>query len=143
MKKFDPEKSIGFLLYEVSRLMRKDFNNRVHGLGLTQVQWRTISYISRYEGCNQTTLADYLEIRPITLTRLLDKLQDAGWIERRPDPGDRRAIRLYLTTKVIPLLDIMHQKALETRERMLKGFDESERESFIQFLKQMKTNLNE
>ncbi|MFV0439449.1 MAG: MarR family winged helix-turn-helix transcriptional regulator [Desulfopila sp.] len=142
MKCADPEHNIGFLIYEVSRLMRLDFHARVEPVGLTQSQWRAISHIARQEGCNQATLAETLEVKPITLSRLVDKLVDAGWIERRPDPQDRRAVRLYLSAKAHPLMRIMQEKAGETRKRALQNIGEKEFDALFTSLKTMKSNLS-
>lgn len=142
MKCNDPEKSIGFLIYEVSRLMRRDFDKRVRPLGLTQVQWRAIAHIARQEGCRQTILAELLEIKPITLTRLIDRLVDAGWVARLPDPDDRRAIQLHLTQKARPLIETMQEKALETREKALHDIETEEFDILFMALKKMKTNLS-
>lgn len=90
--------NFGFLIHDVARLMRKNFNRRVQSIGLTQEQCRTILHLSRCEGIQQVDLAEALEIKPITLARLLDKLQENGLIERRPNPEDRRAFCLYMTT---------------------------------------------
>ena len=100
----DPTRNLGFLVHEVARLMRRSFDRRVQSLGLTQAQWRALVHLSRCEGMNQAALAEILEIQPITLTRLLDKLQQSGWIERRQDQADRRMFRLYLTELAKPLL---------------------------------------
>lgn len=143
MEKFDAEKSLGFLLYDVSRLLRRDFDKRVQYLGLTQVQWRAISFIRRYEGIKQVRLADYLEIRPMTLTRLLDRLQEGGWIERKPDQNDRRALRLYVTQKSLQLLENMHHHVLETRKLALTGISPDEFETLTTLLKTIKNNLKE
>ncbi len=142
MKCLDPEKSIGFLLYEVSRLIRRDFDERVRLLGLTQVQWRAIAHIARQEGCRQTVLAEILEIRPITLTRLLDRLVEAGWVVRTPDPDDRRATQLRLTEKARPLLETMQEKSLETRERALQDVSGEEFALLFNALKKIKSNLS-
>lgn len=143
MKKFDPNSSIGILLYEVTRLLRRDFTSRVEELGLTQVQWRTLTYLRRDEGCNNTTLADYLEVRPITLTRVIDKLQEKGWVERRPHPSDRRATQLFLTAAVRPLLETMYEKSQETRACALQGFNEDDQEMLLEYLRKMKSNLTQ
>ncbi len=142
MKYLDPEKSIGFLIYEVSRLMRRDFDARVQSLGLTTIQWRAIVHIARQEGCNQATLADQLEVKPITLTRLVDRLVDSGWVERLPDPKDRRAVRLHLTERSRPLLEIMQEKSLETRAAVLQGVSEDEFAVLFTTLKKMKANFS-
>ena len=86
-----PEKSFGFLLYDAARLLRRDFERRAKQLGLTRAQWSVLAHLARNEGTNQAAAADVLEIEPITLVRLLDRLEAAGWVERRPDPNDRRA----------------------------------------------------
>jgi len=142
MKSSHPEKSIGFLIYEVSRLMRRDFDQRVQALGLTQAQWRAIAHIAHQEGCKQATLAELLEIKPITVTRLIDRLVDAGWVTRVPDPDDRRAIQLHLTQKVRPLLDTMQEKALQTRQKALQDIGTEEFDVLFATLKTMKNNLS-
>jgi DNA-binding MarR family transcriptional regulator len=142
MKYFDPDKSIGFLIYEVSRLMRRDFDARVQPLGFTQIQWRAIAHIARQEGCNQATLADQLEVKPITLTRLVDRLVDSGWVVRLPDPKDRRAVQLYLTETSRPLLETMQEKSLQTRAQTLQGVSEDEFVILFNALKKMKQNLS-
>lgn len=142
MKCPDPEQSIGFLIYEVSRLIRRDFDGRVQSLGLTQVQWRAIVHIARQEGCNQTALAETLEIKPITLTRLLDRLVEAGWVVRQPDLKDRRAMQLYLTEQARPLLQTMQQKSTQTRQRAMQGVSDEEFVMLLATLKKMKNNLS-
>ena len=101
----EPEGAFGFLLHDVARLLRGNFNRRVQVLGLTQAQCRVILHLSRNEGIQQVALADILEVQPITLARLLDKLQAAGLVERRRDPSDRRAFCLSLTASAHPLLE--------------------------------------
>ena len=142
MKYLNPEESIGFLIYEVSRLLRRDFDKRVQPLGLTQVQWRAIVHISRLEGCNQTILAEQLEVKPITLTRLIDRLVEAGWVVRQPHPTDRRAVQLRLTEKARPLLKTMQEKSLLTRAAALQGVSQDEFEVLFKALKKMKSNFS-
>ena len=109
MTGFSPERSLGFLLHDVSRLLRRRFDGRARTIGLTRAQWSVLAHLSRYEGINQTALADILEIEPITLVRQLDRLEAAGWIERRLDPQDRRVRLLYLTDRGRPILERMHE----------------------------------
>src|ERR1700751_1352951 len=97
------DRSFGFLVSDVSRLLRKRFDQRARTLGLTRAQWQVLAYLARYEGINQTGLADILEIEPITLARLIDRMEEAGWVERRAHPSDRRARQLYLTEKAEPI----------------------------------------
>lgn len=141
MKTYEPKKSLGFLLVEVARLMRLDFNERVAELGLTQAQWRALAYLSWMEGCNQACLAEQLEVKPITLTRLVDKLVSKDWVVRKPDQNDRRAVRLFLTEKAKPLLKVMQAKALDTKMKAVAGIEEDDYERFFRTLEKMKRNL--
>src|SRR5258706_1021756 len=84
--------TLGFLLHEVARLLRRRFEQNARGSGLTRSQWQVLAYLALNEGINQSGLADLLEIEPITLGRIVDKLQILGLIERRPDPSDRRGL---------------------------------------------------
>ena len=141
MKDQDLTRNLGFLIHEVARLMRRSFDRRVQSLGLTQAQWRTLVHLSRSEGMNQATLAEILEIRPITLTRLLDKLQESGWIERRQDPVDRRSYRLYLTAQAQPLLTELEAASVATRAEATIGMNAATRRELIDLLCTMKENL--
>src|SRR5947207_13079743 len=98
----DLEHSFGFLVHGAARLFRRRFDHHGRRLGLTRAQCRTLGYLARNEGINQAGLAELLEIRPMTLVRQIDRMEEAGWIERRPDPADRRARRLYLTANAWP-----------------------------------------
>jgi len=93
------------LLSVVARLMRTRADARARTYGMTRAQWAVLVRLDRAEGLNQSELAEMLDLQPITLTRLLDKLADSGLIERRPDPDDRRAKRLFLTPAARPLLE--------------------------------------
>lgn len=97
--------SFAFLLGDASRLLRRRFDARARTLGVSRAQWQVLFALSRNEGINQTGLADWLEVETITLCRMVDRLADAGLVERRPDPSDRRAWRLHLTDAAHPLLD--------------------------------------
>ena len=104
---YDPERSFGFLLHDIARLMRKKFDQRARALGLSRAQWQVLAHLSRHEGINQSGLADILEIENITLGRLIDRMEDAGWVERRPDRSDRRARLLYMTEKAAPMIRLV------------------------------------
>jgi len=137
------EKSMGFLLHDVARLLRKRFEQhaRAKQLGLTRSQASVLGRLARQEGVNQVTLAQQLELEPITLVRLLDRLQAAGLIERRPDPLDRRARALYLTPQARPLLDRVAVLAHDVYDEALAGLSTAEREQMIAALARMKDNL--
>src|SRR5205809_2699502 len=116
----DLDHSFGFLVHDVARLFGRRFNQRaLLFLGLTRAQCKVLGYLARNEGINQAGLADLLEIRPMTLVRQIDRMEEAGWIERRPDPADRRARRLYLTAKARPVLGRIWNVANETRDEAL------------------------
>ncbi|MBF8270726.1 MAG: transcriptional regulator [Gammaproteobacteria bacterium] len=132
------EQSLGFLLFEVLRLLRRNFGRRVQ---LTQVQWRALAILSLNEGINQAGLADLLEVRPITLARLIDRMEEAGWVERRRDPGDRRAVRLYLTRQAGPMMDTMKTLNGETLKQALAGLSKATRKQLIDTLNVIKNNL--
>jgi MarR family transcriptional regulator for hemolysin len=86
-----------FALFEVQRVLRLYADKEARRYGLTRAQWAVLAKLERTEGLKQTEIADLMEMQPITLTRLIDKLCDAGLIERRSDETDRRVNRLYLT----------------------------------------------
>jgi MarR family transcriptional regulator, transcriptional regulator for hemolysin len=136
-----PDPSFGFLIHDVSRLLRKNFDRRAQTVGLTRAQWWVLVHVHRHEGCSQRMLAEILEIEPITLTRLIDRLEKAAWVERRPDPGDRRVWRLFLAEKSYPILDRMYQLGAQTREQALTGLPPEDRERLVSILTTIKTNL--
>jgi DNA-binding MarR family transcriptional regulator len=142
MADYNPERSFGFLLYDAARLLRRDFDRRARSLGLTRAQWSVLAHLKRNEGSKQAAVADTLELEPITLVRLLDRLEAAGWVERRADPTDRRARQLFLTEKARPVLDQLMALAAETRAVALAGFSEPEREVLIDALIKVRANLS-
>lgn len=134
---------MGFLLADVSRLLRRDFDRRVRSLSLTQVQWRAIAQLNREQGIRQAVLAERLEVTPITVARLIDRLDAAGWVRREPDPGDRRAALLYLTPKAGPILDEMRAHASAALECAMAGIPPRAREQLAVLLERIKQNLAE
>jgi DNA-binding MarR family transcriptional regulator len=130
----DLERSFGFLVNDVARLFGRRFDHNGRRLGLTRAQCRTLGYIARNEGINQAGLADLLENRPMTLVRQIDRMEEAGWIERRPDPADRRARRLFLTAKARPILGRI-LIANETRDEALAPVEAGEAGQLIDLLK--------
>lgn len=135
------EHTIGYLLADVSRLLRRDFDRRVKALGLTQAQWRAIIHLAREEGINQATLAERLEVKPITLGRLIDRMQAAGWVERKADTDDRRVSLLFLTDQAQPVLDEMHAHAEEAMKNLLAGVPRKSQVELEKALTLMKQNL--
>lgn len=135
------QQTIGFVLHDVARLMRKRFEQRARQAGLTRSQWQVLSMLSHNEGIHQKGLADLLEIESITLVRLLDKMQERGLIDRRPHPTDRRMSLLFLTEAAHPLLQLMRQFGEQTRRETMDNFSEQEHQLLQQFLGRMRENL--
>jgi len=133
--------TVGFLMYEVTRLLRREISRRVQRLGLTNAQWMTLMRLGLNEGINQAALAELLEVQPISLGRTLDRLVEAGLIERRPNPDDRRAFRLFLTDRAQPLFDDIYNIASEVREQALAGMPPETRVVVIDALSSMRDNL--
>src|SRR5258706_7147782 len=99
MTRHELDSSFGFLLHDIARLMRKRFDQRARSLNLTRAQWQVLAHLARHEGINQAGLAEILEIEPITLRRLIDRIAESGSVERRTHPSDPRGRPLYLTAK--------------------------------------------
>ena len=139
----DIDRSIGFLVNDVARLFGRRFSHNGRRLGLTRAQCRTLARIARHEGINQAGLADLLEVRPMTLVRQIDRMEEAGWIERRPDPADRRARRLFLTDKARPILGRIRAVANETRDEALTGLSAAEQAQLTGLLTRVHATLSE
>jgi MarR family transcriptional regulator for hemolysin len=116
-------REILFTISDVGRLLRTYADQKARHFGQTRAQWAVLLRLERREGLKQSDLAEDLDIQPITLTRLVDRLCDNGLIERRPDPNDRRAKRLYLTPAARPLLDRIAVQVEELAETVLAGVD--------------------
>ena len=139
----DPQPTLGFLLHDVARILRKRFEQRARGLGLTRAQWQVLAYLMPNEGIHQGGLAELLDIEAITLVRILDKLEARGLIERRRHPTDRRIWLLYLTETAHPLLARMRVFGDATRQEALAGLTDAERAQLLRMLTTMKKNLIE
>jgi DNA-binding MarR family transcriptional regulator len=137
------DRNWGFLLHDAARLLRKRFDQRTRGLGLTRAQWQVLAHVNRQEGLNQAALAEILEIEPITLVRLLDRLEASGLIERRLDPKDRRVRLLHLTGKARSVVAEMQEIGALTREEAMAGLSSEDRERLIETLIAIKANLTE
>ncbi|MGE4281720.1 MAG: MarR family winged helix-turn-helix transcriptional regulator [Magnetospirillum sp.] len=135
------EPTLGFLLSDVSRLMRRAFDQQAAKIGLSLAQCRALIYLARNEGINQAGLAELLEIQPISLARLLDRMGGNGWIERRADPADRRVHRLYLTDKARPVLEQVRALAAEIRANATVGLAPEQVTVVMTALRTMHSNL--
>ncbi|MEO8670936.1 MAG: MarR family transcriptional regulator [Tahibacter sp.] len=134
-------KSFAYPLVDVTRLFRKHFDRRAEPLGLTRAQWRALKAIHRQEGLSQKALAELLEMEPIPIGRVVDRLQQAEFVERRADPTDRRCWRLYLTAKALGVVDAMEVISVGLRDDALKNVEETDLDTFVRVLGLMKQNL--
>jgi len=135
------ERNLGFLLHDVARLMRKRFEQNARDLGLTRSQCQVLAHLARHEGIQQGGLAEILEVEPITLTRIVDRLEEASLVERRPHARDRRIRLLHLTPKAHPLLSEIFTIGAATRAEALQGVAEADRDHLFAILSAMKANL--
>jgi DNA-binding MarR family transcriptional regulator len=140
-KLFDPDRSLGVLITDLARLLRRNFDRRLESLGLTQAQWRALVNIARTEGLSQAALAECLEIQPITVGRLIDRMESAGWVERRSHPADRRAMQLYLTPKSQPIIEEIVSRANDMMADCVGGMSSTEQKQLFEHLRLIKQNL--
>jgi len=134
--------NLGFLMHDVARLMRKRFEQHARGLGLTRSQWQVLAYLSRNEGISQTGLADLLDIEPITLSRIVDRLVETGFVERMAHATDRRVWCLKLTEAARPKLKQVRELGERTRRETLAGVSETDRQRLIETLLALRSNLS-
>ena len=139
--KFSVERELGFTLFEVARLIKTCVDHKAREVGLTRAQWAVLVRLQRMEGPKQTEIASILDIQPITLARLIDRLCDRGYVERRADPVDRRAKRLFLTVKAAPMLDKLTALGGGLMARALDGFTPADLEKLGDYLDAIKQNL--
>jgi len=135
------DRNLGFLLHDVARLMRKRFEQNARELGLTRSQCSVLAHLARHDGIQQGALAEILEVEPITLTRLVDRLEEMGLVERRPHATDRRIRLLRLTEAAHPKLADIFAVGAVTRGEAMEGVSEEDRERLFDILSSMKANL--
>ncbi len=141
MPRLSPNREFAFILNDVARLLRTYADYKAAQFGMTRAQWVVLVRVDRSEGLNQSELAEVLDLQPITLTRQIDKLCDSGLIERRPDPNDRRAKRLFLTAAARPLLKQLGSLGEETMAGAVEGVSQASIEQMISQLAIVKDNL--
>ena len=115
-------KEIAWEIGETYRVLRRHYNRRAAALGVTTAQWRALAWIGHQQGLKQVELAERLDVEPITAARIIDKLEESGLVERRPDPADRRAWRLMMTDKAKPIYERLTDLAVEMADEALVGF---------------------
>jgi DNA-binding MarR family transcriptional regulator len=137
-----PSDTIGVLVSDAARLLRRRFDAQARGIGVSRPQWQVLIALARSEGINQAALAERLEVETITVARMVDRLEDAGLVERRADPVDRRAWQLFLTPRARPLLAELQGVAAGVRAEMLAGFTPDEQALLHALLLRLRANLS-
>lgn len=134
--------SLGFLVADVSRLLRNTFQRRLGAGNLTFLQARALVYISRHEGVRQNQLAELLEIQPITLVHIIDQLEARKLVKRTTDARDRRAKLLFLAPTAQSVLDSIEAVVESIRDDAMFGLDNIEAAQTIAALHRIRANLN-
>lgn len=135
--------SLGYLIADLSRLYGRVFDRRAAHLGLTRVQWRALKRIHQDEGLTQAALADVMDMEPIAVGRVIDRLQKAGFIERRSDPNDRRCWRLHLSPQSNQIMDVIENVAVGLREDSLAEVEPGQLQITLQVLSQIRETLSQ
>jgi DNA-binding MarR family transcriptional regulator len=133
--------SLGFLISDTARLLRKRFDQRAREIGLTRAQWQVLAFLKHNEGINQVGLADLMEVEPITLSRHIEKMEEAGWVARRPDPNDKRGKQLFLSERSGAVLDQMRVIARSLFDEALAGLAAEKVEHTIEALQHIRAAL--
>lgn len=136
-----PELTLGYLVLDVARMMSASFEARTRSIGVTRAQWSLIGALVRAEGCNQVQLAELMQITPISLSRLVDRMEAAGWVERRAEAGDRRSYRLFLTAKAHAIRPALRRLSDATQEEALAALDPDARRQLLESLAQVRATL--
>lgn len=132
----------GFLSYEISHVIRQRFNKAAEPIGFTHAQWRALVHLSENENCRQIDLAETLEIKPITLARQIDLLEDSGLVRRNKDNEDRRAYRLELMPKAQPIMQKLWKIADAVEAEVLGTLTRQEQKQMTALLERIKTGLS-
>jgi DNA-binding MarR family transcriptional regulator len=135
------EEALAYLISDTSRVIRRAFNERARAIGGTHAQWRVLSELRRHPGIKQAPLAELFDVEPITMSRMIDRLQESGFVERRADPQDRRAWLLYLTPQADPIIDLIMEAADDLHVAMLVDLSEGEIATLRRTLDKIRKNL--
>jgi len=138
----DFQRDLMFLLHDVARLLRVHADKRARAHGMTRAQWGILIWLERQPGLSQKELAELLEVEPITVARLIDRLEGRGMVERRPDPKDRRIWRLHLCPPAIPVLREIDRQRVHMRAMVTDGLNDETIETMTEALLTMKTTLS-
>jgi MarR family transcriptional regulator, transcriptional regulator for hemolysin len=139
----DRQRNFGFLLKEVSRRYVNRFEVRAAEIPVNLAQAKALVRLEKNEGVSQARLAELAEVDPMTMVRILDRMEAEGLLERRPDPADRRARCLYLTAKAKPILSEIWRLSDEIRAEVFAGVSKVEREQFMTVLERLYDNISQ
>jgi len=134
-------KELAWEIAETSRMMRRHFNRRAAGLGVTSAQWRALAWLSHEPRLKQVELAERLDVEPITAGRIVDRLEEAGLVERKADPVDRRAWRLVVTDKAQPIIERLTDLAEDMAGDIFVGLETEELEAVRAMLSRVRENI--
>jgi DNA-binding MarR family transcriptional regulator len=136
-----PEPTLGTLLSDAVRLLRRDFYQRTQGMKLTPALARLLYFVNRESGCSQVDLAARLEITPVTLGRMVDRLVNCGYVRRVPDAQDRRVFRVFVDRAGEPLVVRMAELSSQTAARAMRGLSKREQAELASHLAKICQNL--
>jgi len=135
-------KELAWEIAETHRAMRRYYDRRAAALGVTTAQWRVIAHVGHTPGLKQVELAERLDVEPITAGRIVDRLEEAGLVERQPAPADRRAWRLFLTGKAEPISGKLRELADDMADEAFAGFAREQLETIRAQLARVRENVS-
>jgi DNA-binding MarR family transcriptional regulator len=139
----DFHRDLLFLLHDVARLMRVEADKRARQHGMTRAQWAILIWLERQPGISQKELSEILEVEPITVARLIDRLEARGMVERRPDPRDRRIWRLHLLAPAREVIHEIDDHRADMTRIVTEGINEKDLETMTEALLRMKSTLTQ
>jgi len=135
--------TLGYLVLDITRMMSDRFDARARVLGVTRAQWSLIAALVRAEGSSQAQVASLMQVTPMAVGRLVDRMERAGWVERRAEPGDRRANRLYLTDKAHAIRPQLKRMSAVTEQEALQDLDQNEQAALLASLGRVRDSLSQ
>jgi MarR family transcriptional regulator, transcriptional regulator for hemolysin len=136
-----PNDTLGYLVLDIGRLLSARFDARARDLGVTRAQWTLLAALVRAEGSSQAQLAELMDLAPISVGRLVDRMERAGWVTRRIQPEDRRSWRLYLTRKAHALRPRLRSLSLQLEDEALAELSPTSRRQVLSGLKAVRATL--
>jgi MarR family transcriptional regulator for hemolysin len=135
------DSNFAFEVAKTAHALRRAFDRRAAALGVTRAQWRVLAWLGHEDGPRQVELADSLDVEPISLCRMIDRLAEAGLVERRPDEEDRRAWRIHLTPAARPVIEKLRDLAADFLGEALDGVSEAEQVRVRDVLARIRSNI--